>query len=94
MAAPVGIQLRFDTTMPLIGLIMTPATLLFGPSASFNLVTILMPGLLCYVIYRVAAHPRQPADTGHRRGRRLPRSSSPWPSRPPAAAPIARTCSR
>ena len=34
MAAPVGVQLGFDTLMPLPGLIMTPVTLLFGPSAS------------------------------------------------------------
>jgi len=54
MAAPVGIQLGFDTTMPLAGLIMSPVTLVFGPSASFNLLTILMPGLLCYVMYRAA----------------------------------------
>jgi len=54
MAAPVGIQLGFDTTMPLAGLIMSPVTLLFGPGAAFNLLTIVMPGLLCYVMYRVA----------------------------------------
>jgi hypothetical protein len=54
MAAPVGIQLGYDTTMPLAGLIMTPVTLAFGPSASFNLLTIAMPGLLCYVMYRAA----------------------------------------
>src|ERR1017187_6756455 len=53
MAAPVGIQLGFDTTMPLAGLIMSPVTLLFGPAAAFNLLTIVMPGLLCYVMYRV-----------------------------------------
>jgi len=54
MAAPVGIQLGFDTTMPLAGLITSPVTLLFGPSASFSLLTIVMPGLLCYVMYRAA----------------------------------------
>jgi hypothetical protein len=54
MAAPVGIQLGFDTTMPLAGLIMTPVTLAFGPSASFSLLTILLPGLACYVMYRAA----------------------------------------
>lgn len=54
MAAPVGIQLGLDTTMPLAGLIMTPVTLIFGPSASFNLLSIVMPGLLCYVMYRAA----------------------------------------
>jgi hypothetical protein len=54
MAAPVGIQLGFDTTMPLAGLLMTPITLAFGPSAAFSLLTILTPGLLCYVMYRAA----------------------------------------
>jgi hypothetical protein len=54
MAAPVGIQLGFDTTMPLVGLVMSPVTLLFGPAVAFNLLTIVMPGLLCYVMYRVA----------------------------------------
>jgi hypothetical protein len=54
MAAPVGIQLGFDTTMPLAGLIMTPVTLAFGPSASFSLLTIVLPGLVCYVMYRAA----------------------------------------
>jgi hypothetical protein len=54
MAAPVGIQLGFDTTMPLAGLIMTPVTLLFGPSASFDVLTALAPGLTCYLMYRAA----------------------------------------
>ncbi len=52
MAAPAGIQLGFDTTMPLAGLLMTPVTLLFGPSAAFSVLTIVAPGLLCYVMYR------------------------------------------
>ncbi len=54
MAAPVGIQLGFDTTMPLAGLIMTPITLAFGPVAAYSLLTIVLPGLLCYVMYRAA----------------------------------------
>jgi hypothetical protein len=54
MAAPIGIQLGFDTTMPLPGLIMTPVTLAFGPSASFDVLTILVPGLACYLMYRTA----------------------------------------
>lgn len=54
MAAPFGIQLGFDTTMPLAGLITTPVTLAFGPSASFSLLTILAPGLACYLMYRAA----------------------------------------
>lgn len=54
MAAPFGIQLGFDTTMPLAGLITTPVTLAFGPSASFSLLTIVAPGLACYLMYRAA----------------------------------------
>jgi hypothetical protein len=54
MAAPVGIQLGFDTLMPLPGLIMTPITLLFGPAVSFCLLTIVTPALLCYAMYRAA----------------------------------------
>ncbi|HEX3488480.1 MAG TPA: hypothetical protein VHU92_04035, partial [Streptosporangiaceae bacterium] len=54
MAAPVGIQLGFDTLMPLPGLIMTPVTLIWGPAASFAVLTIITPGVLCYVTYRAA----------------------------------------
>jgi len=54
MAAPAGIQLAFGTTMPLVGLVMTPVTLAFGPSAAFTLLTIVTPGLACYVMYRAA----------------------------------------
>lgn len=54
MAAPVGIQLGFDTLMPLPGLIMTPVTLIWGPTASFAVLTIITPGLLCYATYRAA----------------------------------------
>ena len=54
MAAPVGTQLGFDTVMPLAGLVMTPITLAFGPSAALTLLTIAMPGLACYFMYRAA----------------------------------------
>jgi hypothetical protein len=54
MAAPVGVQLGFDTLVPLLGLIMTPVTLVFGPSASLSLLTIVVPGLACYTMYRAA----------------------------------------
>ena len=54
MAAPVGIQMGFGTNMPLAGLIMTPVTLAFGPSAAFTLLTIAAPGLACYLMYRAA----------------------------------------
>src|SRR5215472_11122486 len=54
MAAPVGVPLGFHTLMPLPGLLLTPVTLIFGPSASYNLVVLITPGLLCYAMYRAA----------------------------------------
>jgi len=54
MAAPVGTHLAFSTLMPLAGWAMSPVTVLFGPSASFALLTIIAPGLLCYTMYRAA----------------------------------------
>ena len=54
MAAPVGIQLGYDTTMPLLGVLLAPVTLTAGPAAAFWLITIVLPGLACYVMYRVA----------------------------------------
>jgi len=63
MAAPVGIDLGFHTLMPLAGLLMTPVTLVFGPSVSYNLMVIAVPGLLCYAMYR-AARLWLPSQTG------------------------------
>lgn len=54
LAAPVGVQLGYDTLMPLLGAVMTPVTLLFGPAVSYNLLTILAPGLAAYAMYRAA----------------------------------------
>lgn len=54
MAAPAGVQLGFDTLIPLPGLVLTPVTLIFGPSASLSLLTIVIPGLACYTMYRAA----------------------------------------
>jgi hypothetical protein len=54
IAAPYGMQLGFDTLMPLPCLLLVPVTLAFGPAASYTLWIILLPGLLCYVMYRVA----------------------------------------
>src|SRR5262252_7298905 len=54
LAAPVGEQLAYHTLMPLPGLLMTPVTLIFGPSASYNLLSIACPGLLCYAMFREA----------------------------------------
>jgi hypothetical protein len=54
LAAPVGSDLGYHTLMPLPGLLMTPVTLVFGPSLSYNLLSVLCPGLLCYAMYRAA----------------------------------------
>jgi hypothetical protein len=54
MAAPIGTWLGYHTLMPLPGLVMTPVTLAFGPSASYNLLSVACPGLLCYAMYRAA----------------------------------------
>jgi hypothetical protein len=54
MAAPVGTTLAFSTLMPLPGWLLSPVTLLWGPSATFTLLTIITPGLLCYAMYRTA----------------------------------------
>jgi hypothetical protein len=54
IVAPYGVQLGYHALMPLEGVLMLPVTLLFGPSASYNLLSILMPGLMCYAAYRVA----------------------------------------
>lgn len=54
MAAPAGTSLAYDTLLPLPGWVMAPVTLVFGPSASYTLLTIVAPGLLCYVMYRLA----------------------------------------
>src|SRR5262252_3114184 len=54
MAAPVGVQLGFHAIMPLPGVLFTPVTLTFGPAFSYNLWTVILPGLLCYAMYRAA----------------------------------------
>jgi hypothetical protein len=54
IVAPAGVQLGYHALMPLEGVLMLPVTLLSGPSASYNLLSILMPGLMCYAAYRVA----------------------------------------
>src|SRR5262249_11066343 len=54
IAGPAGVQLGYHALMPLEGVLMLPVTLLSGPSASYNLLSILVPGLMCYAAYRVA----------------------------------------
>ena len=54
MAAPVGLQLAYHTLVPLLGVVMLPVTLAFGPSVAYNLLLIVLPGLSGYAMYRVA----------------------------------------
>jgi hypothetical protein len=54
IAAPAGAQLGYHALMPLEGVVMLPVTFVFGPSASYNLLSVLMPGLSCYAMYRAA----------------------------------------
>ena len=54
IAAPVGTQLGLHALLPLPGVLFAPVTVIFGPSVSYNLLSIAMPGLLCYAAYRVA----------------------------------------
>jgi hypothetical protein len=63
IAAPVGTQLGYHALMPLEGVVMLPVTIVFGPSAAYNLLSILLPGLTCYAMYR-AAQLWLPSQTG------------------------------
>lgn len=63
IAAPVGTQLGYHALMPLEGVVMLPVTIVFGPSAAYNLLSILLPGLTCYAMYR-AARLWLPSQTG------------------------------
>ncbi len=54
IAAPVGTELGLHALLPLPGVLLAPVTLIFGPSASYNLLSVALPGLLCYAAYRVA----------------------------------------
>jgi hypothetical protein len=63
LAAPVGAPLAYHTLMPLPGVLMTPVTLLYGPSLTYNLLSAAAPGLICYAMYR-AARLWLPSQTG------------------------------
>jgi hypothetical protein len=54
MGAPVGLQLAYHTLVPLLGVVMLPVTLAFGPSAAYNFLLIVLPGLAGYAMYRAA----------------------------------------
>lgn len=52
--APVGAQLAYHDLMPLVCLVMMPVTVTAGPAVSVNLLSVLVPGLLAYAMYRAA----------------------------------------
>ncbi len=52
--APVGAPLSYHALMPLAGLIMMPITIIAGPAFSVNLLSVFVPGLTCYAMYRAA----------------------------------------
>jgi hypothetical protein len=54
IAAPPGAELGYHALMPLEGVVMMPVTVAFGPSASYNVLSIALPGLVCYAMYRAA----------------------------------------
>ena len=54
LVAPGGVPLGFHALLPLEGVLMMPVTLVFGPSASYNVLSAVMPGLLSYAMYRAA----------------------------------------
>ena len=54
LAAPIGTSLGMHALMPLPGALFTPVTLLFGPAFAYNLLSVIMPGLLAYAMYRLA----------------------------------------
>ena len=54
IAAPVGTQLGLHALVPLPAVLFAPVTVVFGPSASANVLSVALPGLLCYATYRVA----------------------------------------
>ena len=66
--------------MPLLGLLMLPVTLLAGPAVSYNLLVVVLPGVACYALYRVA---RLWLPSGVGAVARGPCSACPpwWPSR-------------
>lgn len=54
IAAPVGTQLGLHALVVLPSVLLIPVTAVFGPSASYNLLSLALPGLMCYAMYRVA----------------------------------------
>ena len=54
--APHGIDLAWATTVPAVSVAFAPLTLLFGPTASFNVAAMLMPALAAWTAYLLCRH--------------------------------------
>jgi hypothetical protein len=52
--APTGAPLAYHALMPLLGLIMFPVTVTAGPAFSVTLLSVVLPGLIAYTMYRAA----------------------------------------
>jgi len=53
IAAPVGASLGLHALLPLPDVLMLPVTVAFGPAIAYNLLSIAIPGLSSYAMYRV-----------------------------------------
>jgi hypothetical protein len=54
--APDGVNLVWTTTVPGLALLFAPLTALVGPSASFNVASMLMPALAAFTAYLLCRH--------------------------------------
>jgi hypothetical protein len=54
--APDGINLTWATSVPGLALVFSPLTLLFGPTASYNVAALLMPALAAFTAYLLCRH--------------------------------------
>jgi hypothetical protein len=54
--APSGINLAWTTSVPGVALLFAPLTWLFGAVASFNVATVLMPGLAAWTAFLLCRH--------------------------------------
>ncbi len=54
MAAPVGVPLAYHALMPLFGFLLMPVTVTAGAAFAVTLLSVLLPGLAGYAMYRAA----------------------------------------
>ncbi len=54
--APDGINLAWTTSVPGLAVLFSPVTLIFGPTASYNVAAVLMPALAAFTAYLLCRH--------------------------------------